>query len=253
MEKKEYYKHILPHFQQPGQAYFVTWVLKDAIHPHALNRYTEKLTLLKTQIEAIIGPAPGAAVSNRLKNNGFNPYHPESRLQTATPENDTKSPELIKLLNEYHSVRKKYIQAYDNLLAVTKSGTVDLMKPELTAVIVDAIRFWEGKRLETQAFCIMPNHVHWVFKVNETDENGKPVDLQVIMHSVKRQTANSKNKLTGKSGALWQKESFDTTIRDFKHEYNAIRYTLNNPVVAGFVNEWKEWPGNWCSDGCGGL
>lgn len=219
MEKKEFYKHRLPHFQQPGQAYFITWILNDAIPPHALNRYTEKL----------------------------------ERLKTATPGSNTQSPELKKLINEYNTFRKKYIHAYDELLAVTKNGTVDLSKPEIIAIIIEAIRFWEGKRLETQAFCIMPNHVHWVFKVNETDENGKPVYLQVIMHSVKRQTANSINKLTGKSGALWQKESFDTTIRDFKHEYNAIRYTLNNPVVAGFVNDWKEWPGNWCSDGCGGL
>jgi hypothetical protein len=53
MEKKEYYKHILPHFQQPGQAYFVTWILKDAIPPHALKRYTEKLARLKSEIERL--------------------------------------------------------------------------------------------------------------------------------------------------------------------------------------------------------
>ena len=31
MEKKEYYRRELPHFQQPGQSYFVTWNLKDAV------------------------------------------------------------------------------------------------------------------------------------------------------------------------------------------------------------------------------
>ena len=80
MEKKEYYKHILPHFQQPGQAYFVTWILKDAIPTHALKRYTEKLSQLKTQIERL-GVNKGADVFNLRKESPF-----KSRLKTATPE-----------------------------------------------------------------------------------------------------------------------------------------------------------------------
>ncbi len=56
MEKKESYGHILPHFQQPGQAYFVTWNLQEAIPKKALVRYTQKLEMLKLQIS-------GAAIS----------------------------------------------------------------------------------------------------------------------------------------------------------------------------------------------
>ena len=259
MEKKEYYKHILPHFQQPGQAYFVTWILKDAIPPHALKRYADKLAILKSQIDA------GGAVSNRRNNRGYNLHHPDEPPESnfGTPgagaadsirRNSTVENRATQsLLNEYHLVRKKYIKAYDDLLAVTKTGTVDLLQPEILEVVTGALMFWEGKRMETQAFCIMPNHVHWVFNLKVTDENGKLVYLQDIMHSVKRYSANQINKLTGRSGDLWQKESFDTTIRDEKHEYYAIRYTLNNPVAAEFVSDWKEWPGNWCGAGCGGL
>lgn len=73
MNKKEYYKHILPHFQQPGQTYFVTWILKDAIPPHALNRYTEKLAYLKAEIDRF---NLGAEVSNLRLNRGWKPRHP---------------------------------------------------------------------------------------------------------------------------------------------------------------------------------
>jgi len=242
MEKKEYYKHILPHFQQPGQAYFVTWILKDAIPPHALKRYTEKLAQLKSEIERL-GTDKGAEVFNLRKE-----LPDKSRLKTASP-----TPEIETLLKEYYSCRKKYIKAYDDLLAVNKTGTVDLSLPENSNIITETIQFWEGKRLETQAFCIMHNHVHWVFKLKETDENGKPVYLQDIMHSVKRQSSNRINKSAGKKGALWQKESFDTTIRDEEHEYNAIRYTLNNPVAAKLVKDWKDWPDSWCREGCGSF
>jgi len=37
MEKKEFYRKHLPHFQQAGQVYFVTWCLKDAIPPKQLE------------------------------------------------------------------------------------------------------------------------------------------------------------------------------------------------------------------------
>ena len=118
--------------------------------------------------------------------------------------------------------------------------------------VKETLLFWNGQKLEAYAFCIMLNHVHWVFRLFEKDEKGKPVYLQDIMNSVKRFSANQINKLENRKGAVWQTESFDTTIRDEKHLYYAIEYTLNNPVAAGLVKNRENWPGNWCS-GCSGF
>lgn len=254
MEKKEYYKHILPHFQQPGQVYFVTWCLKDAVPPKALKRYTDKLKLLKSQIEFFKGTAPaaasGAAVSDSPKSGAAvskppilkiadrNPHHPEEEA-----DRNPHHPELQKLKQEYNLLRKKYIKAFDDLLDAEKYPAVDLSKPENTKAIAESLLYWEGIKLENHAFCIMNNHIHWVFRVFEKDAKDEPVYLQDIMYSVKRFTSNRINALENRKGTLWQKESFDTTIRDEKHLYYAIRYTLNNPVSAGLVNDWKDWPG----------
>lgn len=227
-EKKESYKHILPHFQQPGQAYFVTWCLKDSVPPKALERYTMQLEMLHSQITAL----KGGAIFNRVVS--------FRRIKIAEP-----NPEVEKLCLLYYSTRKKYLKAYDDILAQNIDRKIDLNKPELSEIIVEALAFWEGNRIENFAWCIMPNHVHWVFKVKEADSEGKPVYLQDIMQSVKRQTANKINIEIGRNGKLWQKESFDTTIRDDKHLMNAINYTLNNPVVAGFVKDWRDWSGSW--------
>jgi len=89
----------------------------------------------------------------------------------------------------------------------------------------------------------MPNHVHWVFRTFEKDEEGKPVYLQDILQSVKRFSANQLNCSEHTKGTVWQRESYDTTIRDDLHLYNAINYTLDNPVVAGLVRNWWEWKG----------
>jgi REP element-mobilizing transposase RayT len=86
-----------------------------------------------------------------------------------------------------------------------------------------------------------------VFNTREKDIHGKPVYLSDIMESVKKHTAKEINKAIGRQGHLWQKESFDTTIRDHKHLYHAIEYTLNNPVAAGYIQDRNDWPGTWGS------
>ncbi len=162
-----------------------------------------------------------------------------SGSETAPPAG--APPELKK---QYYSLRKKYIKAYDELLASDKNPKINLSKPENLQPVKETLLFWNGKKLENYAFCIMPNHVHWVFRVFEKDEKGKPVYLQDIMNSVKRFSANQINKVENRKGAVWQTESFDTTIRDEKHLHYAIEYTLNNPVAAGLVKNRDDWPGN---------
>lgn len=230
--KKEHYRHILPHYQLPGQAYFVTWSLKDAVPKKALKRYTQKLEILKSKL----GTAMELA-------NSDSPYLNRGSEST-TPGSMTH--EIEKLRKEYYALRKKYIKAYGDLLDAERNPKIDLSKSENREVMINTLKYWEGKKLQTLAFCIMPNHMHWVFQLHEKDEMGKPVYLEEIMHSIKRFSSNKINKLENREGKLWQKESFDTTIRNEKHLYYAIEYTLNNPVTAGLVKKREDWPG--CGD-----
>jgi REP element-mobilizing transposase RayT len=244
MQKKESYKHILPHFQQPGQAYFVTWCLKDAVPVKVVAKYSKKLELLKHQIDF-----------HRDRDRKVVPSGRKSRIQTANPQSRERrflaseyqwlktAGSLKELKKEYYSLRQKYFKAFDEYLDVQQNPKIDLCKKQNLEIMMEALNFWQGKRLENEAFCIMSNHVHWVFQLFEKDDNDKPVYLQDIMHSVKRFSANRINKNKKRTGALWQKESFDTTIRNEKHMYNVIEYTLNNPVSAGLVNNSEDWPG----------
>ncbi len=216
MKKKEHYKHILPHYQQPGQTYFVTWCLKDAVPSKAIARY-------KTDNE-------------------------EKKNQIDTAKTLKKSQVVIdSLKKEYLQLLQQYIKAYKELLDISQPS-IDLVAPEILNIIKESLHFWEGKKLETYAYCVMPNHVHWAFRVFEKEEDGKPVYLQDIMHSVKRNSSYKINKLLNRHGTLWQKESYDTTIRDDIHLMNTIDYTLNNPVKAGFVDSWEEWDGCWVGE-----
>lgn len=212
MEKKEFYRHALPHFQQPGQAYFVTWSLRDAVPPIALNYYKVKLNNLYSTLKI---------------------------LQESKADNSLIDAARI----EYYLTRKKFMKAFDDLLHLQEKTIVNLSLESNRNILIESLTFWEGKRLENYAFCVMSNHVHWVFKVFDKDDRNQSVYLQDILQSVKRFSANKINKLEGLSGSLWQKESYDTTIRDDRHLYNAIDYTIKNPVKAGLVSDWRQWKG----------
>ncbi len=214
MERKEHYRQQLPHFQQPGQAYFVTWCLKDAVPPKALIRYSDELSLLKSQL-------------------------------SSAKEKQLSSDIIKKLQQEYYVSRRKYIKSFDDLLDNQKSASIDLSALEVRNIVKNALLFFEGKCLQNYAFCVMPNHVHWVLELYKEDETGKLVFLQDVLQSVKRFSATQINKLENRKGAVWQKESFETTIRNHKHLYYAIEYTLNNPIKAGLVKNREDWAGSW--------
>ncbi len=82
----------------------------------------------------------------------------------------------------------------------------------------------------------MPNHVHVVLTPGEGHE------LSRILHSWKSFTANRINVLLGRSGRLWQEESFDHVIRSEEDLVKFIDYTENNPVVAGLCGLPDDWP-----------
>jgi REP element-mobilizing transposase RayT len=213
MEKKEFHHANLPHFQQPGQAYFVTWNLQDAIPAKALKDYTDKLKQMRISIDFAVKSA------------------------------DITLEQIKALRYDYNILRKKMMKANEDLLHLKNKCTVNLSKTENTIVVQNALCYWEGKKLKNYAICVMPNHVHWVFQLFEKDEKSKPVWLDDVLKSVKQYSSTQINLLELQKGTLWHKESWDTTIRDHRHLYEAIEYTRKNPVVAGLVKDWKDWKG----------
>jgi len=51
--KKEVYRGNLPHFQQPGQDYFVTWILKNSVPKKAVEVYSKRMEQLKNEIDIL--------------------------------------------------------------------------------------------------------------------------------------------------------------------------------------------------------
>lgn len=92
------------------------------------------------------------------------------------------------------------------------------------------------------AAVVMPDHAHLI--ITPYDE----VPLHEILQRIKGASAHGINRLLGRSGPVWQKESFDHIIRSNEKLDEKIAYVLDNPVRKGFVKHFSEWPWHYPTD-----
>jgi len=104
----------------------------------------------------------------------------------------------------------------------------------------------------------MSNHAHVVFKpfvdprsLSETQTDGglrfesEQPTMDVIMKSLKGYTARRANQLLNRTGQFWDTESYDHEIRDEGEFSRIVKYVRNNPVKAGIVKDWRDYPWTW--------
>jgi len=170
--KKEHYRGKLPHFQQPGQWYFVTCILKGAMPKGAMDKYATKLETTKNRyllqagqgLSKIPDQGVGLSKSNNFdfgKSKSREPDFPKSGMLDLGKSNS----QLASARKDYHLALRKYRLAYDKILHRSKEPTVNLTKEKNRKLIEEALLFWECKRLKNHAWCIMSNHFHWVLSV----------------------------------------------------------------------------------------
>ena len=98
----------------------------------------------------------------------------------------------------------------------------------------------DGVQFQLQSWVLMPNHVHLVVDVWD-------VPLSTLITKWKGRSSRLANRFLARTGAFWQKDYFDTLIRDDEHLQKAKRYTERNPVKAGLINSARDW--KWSSAG----
>ena len=114
-------------------------------------------------------------------------------------------------------------------------GECWLRRSPIASLIEEAMRFHHRQRYELLAWCVMPNHLHVLVHVWDWP-------LAKMLQNWKSITAVMSNRLLNRSGVFWQREYWDTFMRDEKQESKAIRYLENNPVNAKLCQTTKAWP-----------
>lgn len=114
-------------------------------------------------------------------------------------------------------------------------GSAVLQHPAVANLVQQALLWFDAEKYKLHAWVIMPNHVHVLITPNEG------YSLAEITHSWKSVTAKQINVLLGKTGTLWQRESFERAIRNEIHFRDSIYYIEYNPVKAGLCVKPHLW------------
>jgi REP element-mobilizing transposase RayT len=112
-------------------------------------------------------------------------------------------------------------------------GDAHLSDPRIAELIVDNWRYFDGERYKLIAFCVMPNHVHIVFRAR--------TKLDAIVHSWKSYTAQKANQVLERTGPFWCREYFDHLVRSDEELNRIVAYVVGNPAKAGL----EPWPWVW--------
>jgi putative transposase len=123
---------------------------------------------------------------------------------------------------------------YEELLHMP-DGPHYLKDPELAKIVFDKLLWMESEVAVMHAFTVMSNHVHMMVMLRPEQK------LSELMKLVKGGSAYDCNKKSGRRGKFWQTDRHDRVLR--RHEcHRALLYILNNPVKAGLVKHWRDYP-----------
>jgi replication-associated recombination protein RarA len=103
------------------------------------------------------------------------------------------------------------------------NGECLLARPEVRQIIEELLRHEDGTKYQLEDFIVMPNHVHVLVSPlgNHT--------LSEITQAWKSTAAHRVNKVLGRTGTFWQKESFDHIVRSAEQAQKFRRYIQENP------------------------
>jgi putative transposase len=181
----------LPHWEQKGSTYFITFRLNDSIPKPKLIDWNQRR-------------------QQWLQSQGIDPQTPSSLL----PEK----------LNDHqkYDYYQRFTKYYHDLLD-RGLGKCELRNPENAKIVADALLFFDGDHYNMGDFIIMPNHVHLL--VTPAAE----YTLSQLLKSWKNFTALKINHRTQQSGKLWRAESYDHIVRNEQQLLRIQKYIEENP------------------------
>ncbi len=124
-----------------------------------------------------------------------------------------------------------------------------LLTPEARTLALQHCLHDHGRTIQLHAAVIMPDHAHLLFTALR-DSEGWTFALPEILRAIKGSSARSINKLSGRSGPIWQDESFDHVLRGDESLRETVEYIRQNPVRKGLVDKPEDYQWLWI-DPCG--
>ncbi|MDB6140472.1 MAG: hypothetical protein JWO94_3544 [Verrucomicrobiaceae bacterium] len=199
----------LPHWEQGGATYFITFRTADSIPRDVLTKWLDER-------------------SHWLSQHGIEGSKNDWQQQLESLSDSAKY--------EYHrTLTMLWHEHLDNC-----HGACLLRQAELAQIVADALLHFDGQRYHISDFVIMPNHVHVLVGVDQIG------DMRRLCRSWKKYSATQINNRLRLKGEFWQSDSFDHLVRNENSYLKFRRYIADNPVKAqlgpGEYHLWQSSP-----------
>ena len=206
-----FFRRHLPHYHLPNATYFITFRLAGSLPVEVVQRFQQEHEAELRRLEQTLS---GAA------------------LHQARQE-----------------AQKRYFDRLDALLDRALHGPRWLLESECARIVMACLRELDPTHYHLHAFCIMSNHVHLLIDQQDIPEHPARRDgklytaLSRALRLLKGKSAALCNRHLGRSqDAFWQHESYDHVVRNEREYEHILAYIVNNPVKAGLVSDWQDWP-----------
>jgi len=147
-------------------------------------------------------------------------------------------------------IRAKCEGGYYFFTVVTNGRIRLFLTPLGRDCLHEAFEFTRSRRpFESVAFCLLPNHLHCVWKLPEGD-----ADFSTRWASIKgrfsraflgqggRQTTPSASRHRKGEAGLWQRRFWEHQIGDERDLQRHVDYVHYNPLKHGLVERLEDWP-----------
>jgi putative transposase len=187
------YARGMPHWRQEGATYFITFRLADSIPKEWMDQWFREQDIWRERVQR----------------------EEDANRGTITPETR----------RDWEAFQRQAMIRIEDVMDAG-AGSCLLANTKCRLVMEGTLLHFHGERYQLLAHVIMPNHVHAAV----TPLPG--FALEDILKSWKGFSARHINLAAGRSGQLWQGESFDRIVRDPSHFQKVIRYITRNPIQA---------------------
>jgi REP element-mobilizing transposase RayT len=103
-------------------------------------------------------------------------------------------------------------------------------------VVGEMRRFTEEGCVDSLAWVLMPDHLHWLFALAEKNS------LPEVIRLLKGRSACSLNRILQRQGPVWQKSFYDHALRKDEDVRLVAQYVIANPLRRGLVEDVLDYP-----------
>lgn len=103
-------------------------------------------------------------------------------------------------------------------------------------LVAEMHRLHEENQLASLAWLIMPDHLHWLFQLQESQ------DLSQVIRLLKGRSAHRINLYLQRQGSIWDRAFHDHALRKDEDIKAIARYIVANPLRAKLVEKVDDYP-----------